>query len=180
MIWGSLSRKTLFPSLRICRRPRPSPRWYLRPLRIDSISQALSFSKAVQCFPLVSEVLVKSQQVIINKPPLKRGKGGSHFLMRETQKGYSCCTLLSGGLLILSFVFLVLEQTFGIFLLFNLHFSAAEEQNVINEKGVRIEGWVWPKQLTWNLLNLIASRLAFDVYLHIEKKYEQFWIVAPM
>ncbi len=27
-----------------------------------------------------------------NKPPLKRGKVGSVFLMRETQKGYSDCT----------------------------------------------------------------------------------------
>ncbi len=26
-----------------------------------------------------------------NKPPLKRGKVGRHFLMRETSKGYSCC-----------------------------------------------------------------------------------------
>ncbi len=27
-----------------------------------------------------------------NKPPLKRGKVGSHFLMRETARRYSFCT----------------------------------------------------------------------------------------
>ncbi len=34
------------------------------------------------------------KKIIINqnKPPLKRGKVGRHFLMRETQKGYSHCT----------------------------------------------------------------------------------------
>ncbi len=33
-----------------------------------------------------------------NKPPLKRGKVGSHFLMRETQRGIVAVPLLSGGL----------------------------------------------------------------------------------
>ncbi len=30
--------------------------------------------------------------IIYNKPPLKRGKVGSVFLMRDTQKGYNGCT----------------------------------------------------------------------------------------
>ncbi len=36
----------------------------------------------------------------MNESPLKRGKVKvcSHFLMRDTQKGHTCCTLLTGVL----------------------------------------------------------------------------------
>ncbi len=39
----------------------------------------------------------QTQLCTYNKPPLKRGKGGRHFLMRETQK-VSCTPLLTGVL----------------------------------------------------------------------------------
>ncbi len=45
-----------------------------------------------------------------NKPPLKRGKVGSVFLMSETQKGIAAVPLLSGGLLYLATLFVQITE----------------------------------------------------------------------
>ncbi len=49
--------------------------------------------------------LMRLRYVTVNKPPIERGKVSSQFLMRETQKGYSCCPLLSGVFVYYSLTF---------------------------------------------------------------------------
>ncbi len=59
-----------------------------------------------------------------NKPPLKRGKGGRHFLTRETQKGYcwycfSCVLFIGYGVLFIIIFFLLSFIAFFSFLTFS-------------------------------------------------------------